>query len=220
MLGGSDAGQVIPGIPGTSPAAPRDRRGPRPGRPRRGWQIDPALELNEGRAHFNSVLLPGGSVFTNGGGYGRMNDTLYAGPVYDAELLAPGGAGGWRTVAAEADARTYHSTAVLLPDGRVVSAGDDRDIVPAPVPAGSPADMPAGHIALQSRTAQIWSPPYLFDGQRPVVTFAPDRVRYDAPFRVSVDGRSRRAIAQAYLMRPGRGHPRRGHVPAGDPARP
>lgn len=202
LLGGSDAGQVIPGIPGTSPAPLATAEALDLDDPDRGWQIDPALELNEGRAHFNSVLLPGGSVFTNGGGYGRKDDTLYEGPVYDAELLAPGGAGGWRTVAAEADARTYHSTAVLLPDGRVVSAGDDRDIVPAPVPAGSPPGMPAGHIALQSRTAQIWSPPYLFDGERPVVTFAPDRVRYDAPFRVSVAG-DPSAIAQAYLMRPG-----------------
>ncbi len=131
-----------------------------------------------------------------------MNDSLYEGPVYDSELLAPGGAGGWRTVGAEADARTYHSTSVLLPDGRVISAGDDRDIMPAAVPAGSPPDMPAGHIALQSRTAQIWSPPYLFDGPRPVVTFAPDRVRYDAPFRIAVAGDAS-AIAQVYLMRPG-----------------
>ena len=202
MLGGSDAGQVIPGIPGTSPPPLATAEVLDLDAPDEGWKIDPDLALNEGRAHFNSVLLPGGSIFTNGGGYGRMNDTLYAEPVYDAELLAPGGAGGWRTVGAEADARTYHSTAVLLPDGRVVSAGDDRDIVPAPVPAGSPANMPPGHIALQSRTAQIWSPPYLFDGPRPVVTFAPERVRYDAPFRVSVEG-DPGAITQAYLMRPG-----------------
>ena len=50
---------------------------------------------------------------------------LYADPVYEAELSDPA-TGDWREVAKEDDARTYHSTAVLLPDGRVSSAGDDR----------------------------------------------------------------------------------------------
>ena len=201
LLGGSDAGQVIPGVQGTSPPPLATADVLDLNAPDDGWTIDPSLKLNEGRAHFNSVLLPGGGIFTNGGGYGRMNDSLYEGPVYDAELLAPGGTGGWRTVGAEADARTYHSTSVLLPDGRVLSAGDDRDIVPAPVPPGSPANMPAGHISPQSRTAQIWSPPYMFDGARPVVTFAPQRVRYDAPFRIAVQG-DPSAVSQLYLMRP------------------
>ncbi len=33
---------------------------------------------------------------------------------------------GWRSVGTEIEERTYHSTAVLLPDGRVLAAGDDR----------------------------------------------------------------------------------------------
>ncbi len=159
--------------------------------------LDPSLTLNEGRAHFNTTLLPGGSIFTNGGGYGRQYDTLYAGPIYTAELLAPGGGGGWRNVGDEADARTYHSTAVLLPDGRVASAGDDRDIAPQPATATAVA----GHIPVANRTAQIWTPPYLFAGDRPVVTFAPQKVGYDATFRVAVQG-APSAIRTAYLMRP------------------
>ena len=197
LLGGSDAGNATPGVPGSSPPPIATAETLDLDNPDRGWVLDPALTLNEGRAHFNTTLLPGGSIFTNGGGYGRMYDSLYEGPVYDSELLAPGGVGGWRTVGAEADARTYHSTAALLPDGRVVSAGDDRDIAPQPATATTVA----GHIAVADRTIQIWNPPYLFAGPRPIATFAPQRVRYDAPFRVAVQG-DPSAVTAAYLMRP------------------
>ena len=137
------------------------------------------------------MLLPDGSIFTNGGGYGRKNDSIYADPVYQSELLAPGCP--WRLVGSEDDARTYHSTALLLPDGTVVSAGDDRDIAPPPDTAG--------HIPLANRTAQIYSPPYLFAGAGPTITSAPAWVGYDAPFRVGVAGDSRRSPAPCWCAR-------------------
>jgi hypothetical protein len=196
MLGGSDSGAVAPG-PGQSTPPLTSAEVLDLDDPAGGWSVDPALELNQGRAHFNSVLLPDGGVLTNGGGYGRRYDSLYADPVFRAELLEPG-AGGWREVGNEADARTYHSTSVLLPDGRVVSAGDDRDL-PFTRNGTEPV---ADHIQPANRTAQIWSPPYLFDGPRPVITFAPQRVPYDAPFRVAVQGPPA-AVTRAVLMRPG-----------------
>lgn len=197
LLGGSDTGAAAPG-PGQSTPPLATAEVLDLDAPGEGWKIDPALELNSARAHFNTVLLPDGSILTNGGGYGRKNGSLYADPVYTSELLPPGGAGGWRAVGAEADARTYHSTAVLLPDGRVLSAGDDRDL---PF-TRSGTETVDDHIALANRTAQVWSPPYLFAGVRPAVTFAPQAVRYDAPFRVAVQG-APGAIARAVLMRPG-----------------
>ena len=99
----------------------------------------------------------------------------------------------WRLVGGEDDARTYHSTALLLPDGTVVSAGDDRDTAPPDT---------AGHIPLANRTAQIYSPPYLFAGARPTITSAPASVGYDAPFKVGVAG-DVSAITRAVLVRPG-----------------
>ena len=186
LLGGADTGAPAPG-PGTASPPLATAEVLDLNNPDAGWRLDPSLALNHGRAHFNTVLLPDGTIFTNGGGYGRKNDTLYADPVYTAELYTPGS--GWRDVGDEADARTYHSTAVLLPDGRVASAGDDRDIAPSHIP-------PAG------RTAQIYSPPYLFDGPRPEVTAAPPSIGYGTPFRITVPG-SPSSVARAVLIHPG-----------------
>ncbi len=185
LLGGADSDAPAPG-PGTAPAPLATAEVLDLDDPDAGWQPDAELDLNVPRAHFNTVLLPDGTIFSNGGGYGRRYDTLYADPVYRSELYTPGA--GWREVGDEADARSYHSTSVLLPDGRVASAGDDRDIAPE-------------HISLAGRTAQIWSPPYLFDGPRPEVTFAPGAVGYDAPFRIAVDG-TPSDITRVMLVRP------------------
>lgn len=65
---------------------------------------------------------------------------------------------------AQASAHAYHSTAVLLPDGRVLSAGQTNG-------------------AMQT-TAEIYSPPYLFAGPRPVIDAAPSTVGYGTSFAV------------------------------------
>ena len=72
------------------------------------------------RMHHNLVLLPDGTVLAVGGGQqGNFGE-----PVKTAELYDPA-TGTWRTMATQAGQRTYHSTALLLPDGRVISAGSN-----------------------------------------------------------------------------------------------
>jgi len=77
------------------------------------------------------------------------------------------------TMASEADGRAYHSTSLLLPDARVLSSGSgDRD-----------------SLTPDHRTAQMFSPPYLFrpDGSpapRPTITSAPTAVSYGQVFTV------------------------------------
>ena len=58
--------------------------------------------------------------------------------------------------------RTYHSIALLLPDGRVLSAGG----------------------TFGRASAEIYSPPYLFHGSRPTITSAPANVAYGQSFFV------------------------------------
>ncbi|MCH7701096.1 MAG: hypothetical protein IID37_05365 [Planctomycetes bacterium] len=83
-----------------------------------GWQFTGSLNL--GRAHANVVILPDRKVLLVGGG---TND-FYDGPILEAEFYDPA-TETWTLVAAQAHGRMYHSTAILLPDGRVLSAGQD-----------------------------------------------------------------------------------------------
>jgi hypothetical protein len=102
-----------------------------------GWQDVP--DMNRGRAHHNMQLLPDGSAVVLGGGKGigsSAEGRLYAGAVFTAELRRPDGT--WLELPAQAQQRTYHSTSVLLPDGRVVSGGDDRNALERPLEIYSP----------------------------------------------------------------------------------
>jgi len=76
------------------------------------------------RYNENLVLLADGTVLAVGGGGGGGR---YANPVLTAELYDPK-VGQWTVLAAQSVQRSYHSTAALLPDGRVVSAGSDNGV--------------------------------------------------------------------------------------------
>jgi hypothetical protein len=83
--------------------------------------------------------------------------------------------GAWTELAAEEVDRCYHATAVLLPDGRVLSAGGG-EYRPDNINPNDPQD--------SHRNAQLFSPPYLFKGNRPQITAAPKVVDYGDGFQV------------------------------------
>ncbi len=115
----------------------------------------PAGALAQGRRHLNATSLADGRVLVTGGtSGGGFNDESSA--VLAAELWDPA-AGSWSTMAAMAVPRTYHSTAALLPDGRVLVGG-----------GGEGAGASEQHSEIE-----IYSPPYLFKGPRPVIAVAP-----------------------------------------------
>jgi hypothetical protein len=124
------------------------------------WQSAPSMNIN--RMNHNLTLLADGTVLAIGGGQGggRFNA-----PVLTPELYDPV-ANTWTLMADQAINRTYHSTAALLPDGRVISAGADTKL--------------AGQ-----QSYEIYSPPYLFKGARPTITAAPTSIGYGVPFNIT-----------------------------------
>ncbi len=127
------------------------------------------------RRQHNATLLPDGTVLVTGGTQGNGFNNLDPGqPIHAAELWDPV-TGNWTVLAEESVDRCYHATAVLLPDATVLSAGGG-EFRPTPTTENDPKD--------SHRNAQIFSPPYLFKGARPVITSAPESVLYGQAFNV------------------------------------
>ena len=115
-----------------------------------------------GRKLHNATLLADGTVLVTGGSRGTEDpNTRPTNPAYECELWNPA-TGTWTQMASLTRIRTYHSIALLLPDGRVQSSG--------------------GVFGVNS--AEIYSPPYLFKGSRPTITSAPTGITYGQSFFV------------------------------------
>lgn len=142
----------------------------------------PVQSMHYARGHLNATLLPTGEVLVTGGtsGAGFNNP---AGAVHAAEVWNPT-TETWTTLASNSVIRIYHSTSLLLPDGRVLHSGSGDG-------GGSPTE----------ENAELFSPPYLFKGARPVITSAPSSVGYDENF--SVDTPNGASIAKVTLIRLG-----------------
>lgn len=130
----------------------------------------PGASMLYRRMHHNATVLPDGTVLVTGGTTTALSDEdNYA--VLAAEIWTPPagttGGGSWARAASMRTPRLYHSTAVLLPDGRVLTAGGGK--------GGKFADHP---------DAEVFSPPYLFKGARPQISYAPTNVVYGRPFTV------------------------------------
>ena len=154
-----------------------------------GWKPGPTLKV--GRAHHNTVLLPDGSMTAVGGGFGSRNGDLHASDAThkQVELYDPT-TSTWRLGPSQAHQRAYHSTALLLPDGRVLSAGDDG-------PGAGGGNM--------SDVFEIYEPPYLHKTTpsgdpvpRPTISGAPASIDYGQAFTVdSADANVTRGVLVA-----------------------
>ena len=74
-----------------------------------------------GRRQHNITVLADGTVLATGGNSSGAGLVDINNGAYTAELWNPA-TGTWRTLASEQVTRQYHSTALLLPDGRVLSS--------------------------------------------------------------------------------------------------
>lgn len=141
--------------------------------------------MNYARRQLNATLLPDGKVLVTGGTSSAGFNTL-AGAVRTAELWDPA-TERWSSLADMQIPRLYHSAAVLLPDGRVLSAGGGR-----PEAVGEPP-------GTEHRDAEIYSPPYLFNGARPRLTSAPTLVGYNQT--ISIGTPDANSIAKVTWLR-------------------
>lgn len=124
------------------------------------WTAGPDLP-NKVR-YLSTVILPDDTVFTTGGstGYrGKGNSDVLASQIYhpDTNMFA--------TAADPTVGRNYHSEALLLPDGRVITLGSD--------PLYDKSDKNPGTF---EQRIEIYTPPYLYHGARPKITDGPKSV--------------------------------------------
>jgi Ca2+-binding RTX toxin-like protein len=111
------------------------------------------------RRQLNATVLPDGQVLVTGGssapGFNNEEGAVLHAEMWNVESET------WSPMASMTEYRGYHSTALLLPDGRVLTAGGDFH-----------------------PTAEVFSPPYLFKGPRPTISSAPRHATYGQTFVV------------------------------------
>jgi hypothetical protein len=135
------------------------------------WQPETNLPLKAGqveptsRVNPNPVALPDGTVFLSGGA-----------PAGEACWLYNPATNVWSEMDEAPRERKYHSHALLLPTGEVMSCG------------------------WQNSTIEVFAPPYLFKGPRPEITTAPDEVHFGEHFNIETPQAEQ--ITKVVLARP------------------
>jgi hypothetical protein len=160
----------------------------------------PTGPLQQPRWYGTGVLLPTGEVLAfSGATADEVDGPGTAMPVTTPELFDPA-TNEWRMLTPSKEARTYHSTAALLPDGRVLVGGH------APVPTlytRHETLVPGVTSPQEGRnpTFEIYSPPYLARGPRPVIDGAPNRARPGDTLPVTLDIHGDRVDSVVLLRR-------------------
>ena len=152
--------------------------------------------LNNARWYGSAVTLPDGTVLTFSGA--TADEVVAPGsgmPVTMAELFNPT-TKTWTQLSTASHGRTYHNSAVLLPDGRVLVGGHS----PIPTGYGNVDTLPGG-FSNNSRdpSFEIFSPPYLFRGARPVIEDAPGFAAYGK--HISIETKDAAGINKVVLVR-------------------
>jgi hypothetical protein len=120
-----------------------------------------------GRRDCDLTILADGKVLISGGSQESSTPSTCTNEV---ELFDP--VTNSLTVDARASIpRTYHSSAVLLPDGSVLKVG-----------SGSGGTI----YNIRQKNGEIYYPPYFFNGERPVITVAPEAISYGATINLTL----------------------------------
>ncbi len=149
------------------------------------------------RVNPNAVILPDGKVLVHGGHNSYKWQSSQT-PSNQAELYDPV-LDTWTSVASLTERRTYHSSSLLLADGRVFVAGgvDPTQTEPGFGPTS----------ILNLKTLEFYKPPYFFNGPRPVINsisreMGPDdQIAYGEPFTIHTNNAD--DIVKVVLIKPG-----------------
>jgi Galactose oxidase-like, Early set domain len=151
------------------------------------------------REHVLGIFLPTGQVFVAGG----MSSTEPRTGIMIPEIYTPtidwstgkytNGNGSWQTLGNEPSIvpRGYHSTALLMPDGRVWTAGSTD--------AGGNLTNPDESV--QELRIEVYSPAYVNAADRPRIEEAPTSITYAETFTVRMQDGS--AVHRVVLIRCG-----------------
>jgi Domain of unknown function (DUF1929) len=138
----------------------------------------------DGKMYVSMVLLPNGNVFETGGGLINREDPVYEASMINTAALEAGDPASkvYTEMAVDPEPRTYHSQSFLLPDGRIISIGNN------------PGD---GSFNM---SISVYSPPYLFDGARPVIKSVASETNWT--YGHSYNVKTSTPIKSAELMKP------------------
>ena len=155
--------------------------------------------MNKPRINVNAVLLPDSKVLIVGGHDNQRYRHATAGQALTAEIFDPQFAinhPGQDPIVETGPMgvpRMYHSTAILLPDGSVLTAGGAD-----PNKNGNRGEP----IPDNYKNIEIYRPPYFFRGQRPTLSSISD---YEIPYgaKFSIESPNASDIEKVVLLRPG-----------------
>ena len=151
------------------------------GQPSPAWRA--VTSMHFARTFHTLTVLPDGNVLVTGGGpTTAATDTAHA--ILQAEMWSPA-TETWTTLGPMHAPRLYHSSAMLMPDARVLILGGGR--------------FEDTTVATDQFSAEFFAPPYLFRGPRPAITSAPSSLQYGQPFTVQTPDAAR--IASVSLLR-------------------
>ncbi|HEY3725057.1 MAG TPA: galactose oxidase-like domain-containing protein [Acidimicrobiia bacterium] len=139
----------------------------------------PGPPMDTKKMYVSAVILPDSTVLETGGASTTVHNGDHA--VLSAQIFDPK-TSAWTKVASPTVPRVYHSSALLLPDGRVATFG------------GNPDD------GYETRI-EIFTPPYLQQGTaRPTIDAAPTEMTYGGTYSLRTTQAA--ALRSAVLVRP------------------
>jgi hypothetical protein len=144
-------------------------------KPQPAWQRGP--DLSSPKRYPGAVVLPDDTVLVAGGSRRYRAKDILTAEIYDPVTNQ------FRQVADPHVGRDYHSEYILLPDGRVAVFGSN----------------PLSDDNTFETRVEVYSPPYLYAGERPVVRDAPGTITRGT----AISFRTSQKIGKVRLIRPG-----------------